>query len=136
MKNKKTILAGIVGGVTLFLLGWLFYGILLAGFMADNGPAFDGVYQDPPHMLPLFLGNLFFGFFIACMLGEWDSVTEIGAAAKRMFIAGLLIGLGFDLIMMGTTNLMTPLTLIVDVITFSVMLAVTGMAEVMLLRKG
>lgn len=136
MKNKKTILAGIIGGVSLFLLGWLFYGILLAGFMADNSPFFDGVMQNPPHMLPLFLGNLCMGFFIACMLGEWDSITEIGAAMKRIAIAGILIGLGFDLIMMGTTHLLTPITLIVDALTFTVMLTLTAAIEVFVLRKG
>ena len=34
--NTKTLIAGLVGGVAAFLLGWVVYGMALDAFMKEN----------------------------------------------------------------------------------------------------
>jgi hypothetical protein len=138
MTIRKILFGGIGGGVTLFLLGWLFYGMLLAGFMADNAGSATGVSRemDQMQMWALMLGNLSYGFLLAIIFGRWANIQTAASGMKAGLILGLLIGAGIDFILYGVSNLMNLTAVFVDIITFAVMTAISGAVVALILGAG
>lgn len=60
MSIKNFLLAGSVGGVVDFLLGWVFYGILFSDFF--------GAESKHPDITFIFLGCLFFSFALSYVI--------------------------------------------------------------------
>ncbi|MEN6456067.1 MAG: hypothetical protein ABFD10_17585 [Prolixibacteraceae bacterium] len=136
MAIKKILLAGIAGAVVYFLLGWLFYGILLMNFMTENAGSATGVAKEPMLMWALALGDLFWGFLLAVIFGCWTNIRTWLAGAKAGAIIGLLMGAGIDLMMYGTSNLYNCTALVVDVIVVIIMTAIVGAVVAAILGSG
>ncbi|MCB0650035.1 MAG: hypothetical protein KDC85_02025 [Saprospiraceae bacterium] len=129
MNTNKILLAGLVGGVAAFLLGWLVWGILLSGFYANNaGPAAEAAMRGDKDMLwiPLILGNLAWGYFFAVIFGRWANISTFVTGAKAGAVLGLLVALFYDLMNLGTTYLMTTTGAIVDIIASALVSAIIG----------
>ncbi len=77
MNLKNFFIAGIVGGIVNFLLGWVFYGML-----------FKDIYPDPNNFTFIFLGCITSGFFISYIFTKWAGITN----AVTGLIAGATIG--------------------------------------------
>jgi hypothetical protein len=104
MENKKVIIGGLAGGIAFFLLGWLFYGLLLKSyFVAHVRP---GIFNEVPDFLWLLAGNLAMGFIFAIVIGKWSNTTSAGAGMQKGFMMGLLISAGNYLILHATSNIM------------------------------
>ena len=86
MKTKTFVLAGLIGGVVDWLLGWLFYGIIFADI-------FPQPQEDTNAMLFITLGCLVFGFFISYIFNKWAQITTLMTGAKAGAIIGLFMGL-------------------------------------------
>ena len=136
MAIKKILLAGIAGAVVYFLLGWLFYGILLMNFMTENAGSATGVAKEPMLMWALALGDLFWGFLLAVIFGSWTNIRTWLAGAKAGAIIGLLMGAGIDLMMYGTSNLYNCTALVADVIVVIIMTAIAGAVVAVILGSG
>ncbi len=128
MGNNKMIFAGLAGGITLFLLGWLIYGMLLMDFMAANAGSATGVNKTEAEMslLWIFIGNLSTGFLLSVIFGKYGNIKDAMAGAMAGALIGLLMSIGFDGIMYGTTNIMNMTGMGVDVVVSSAMMAITG----------
>ena len=141
MKNNKYWLAGIVGGVAIFLLGYLVYGIVLMKYMDEHsGLAADVIskVRKPMEQMnwgAMVVSNMATGFLIATVL-SWANFTSAGSGAKGGFIVGLLMTLGFDLVVFSTTNMHTVESLVADILGFVVMTTITGAIVGMILGKG
>ncbi|HKJ43643.1 MAG TPA: hypothetical protein VKA27_16215 [Sunxiuqinia sp.] len=137
MSTQRIIYAGLGGGVVYFLLGWLFYGILLADFFASNAGSAIGVNREMDEMLmwSILLGNLLFGFLLAIILGSWAKVKSIGDGVKKAAIIGLLMTAAVDFTMYGTSNLMTLGGSIGDIITSVVITSIVGLVVAWILSK-
>jgi len=126
MKTNKILLGGVTGGITLFLLGWLIYGILLMDYMTAN----NNQCMNRPNMemiwWALILSNLAFGFLLSIVF-IWSNTTGIIPCAKIAAIIGLLFSISIDLGYYSmTTMYLNPSAIIVDVIAYTVYLAITG----------
>ncbi|WP_422107970.1 hypothetical protein [Winogradskyella sp.] len=86
MKTKTFILAGLVGGVVDWLLGWLFYGILFAD-------TFPQPQEGSNAMLFITLGCFSYGFFISYIYNRWAQITTFANGAKAGAVIGLFMGL-------------------------------------------
>jgi hypothetical protein len=84
MNVKNFLVAGIVGGIVDWLLGWLFYGKLFI----DN---FGG--KDPENMLFITLGCLTYGLFMSYVFVRWAGIKTATTGLKAGAIFGLLTGL-------------------------------------------
>lgn len=124
MDAKKFAMASLAGGVTLFLLGFVLYGVLLSEFMEANMT--PGVGKETPDMVPLILGELVLAAFLTLILSRWSGITSFGAGAKAGAVLGLLLGLGLNLEMYGTMNLSGPATIPVDTLVNAVRMGLTG----------
>ncbi len=89
MNQGRFWAAALAGGVTLFLAGFLLWGLLLAGFMEAHAGSAMGVNRETADMFHLGLGQLFWGILLAIVIGRF--------AGKTGFVEGLKIGavLGF-----------------------------------------
>ncbi|WP_420577270.1 DUF1761 domain-containing protein [Ekhidna sp.] len=128
MTAKNRILATLVGFVVLFLLGWLFYGILLMDFYADNTGSATNLMRAEDEMIwwALILGNLLQAYFLVYIFSKWEDINTFGAGFKGGAILGLILGLGFNLTMYATSNMMNLIGTLVDPIVYMVMMGITG----------
>lgn len=122
--EKKIIWGGLAGGVTYFLLGFLLYGLLLRSFLESQAMA--GVYKPEPDFLFLIIGNIIMGFLFAIVIGSWAKATSPGDGAKKGFLLSLLFGSGFDLMMYGTSNIMTMQGMLGDIAVIVIMGTIVG----------
>jgi len=128
MNSQRFLLAGIVGGVVFFLLGWLLYGTLLADFFNNNLWAASMMKKEPDPMWALILGQLLGGFFLAYVIGK-ANVASAGGGAMVGFVAGLLVCISLDLTFYGVGNFYnaSPLKgIAADAIISAVIAAITG----------
>ena len=87
MGNNKILLAGFLGAVTLFLLGFIVYGMLLSEFMAQNAGA-PGVNKNIEEMSFgwIIVSNLAGGFLLAVIFGKYTYLTTLrNPASFRSF---------------------------------------------------
>ncbi|KAA3634015.1 MAG: hypothetical protein DWQ02_12070 [Bacteroidetes bacterium] len=138
MDTNKILLAGLVGAVAAFILGFLSYGLLLTDFFEANSGSATGVARGDKDMLwiPMVLGHLAWGLFIAWVFGKWASISTFAGGVRGGAIIGLLVALAFDLINYGSTNLMNLTAVIADVVLMTVVTAIVGGVVGVMLGRG
>jgi len=119
MKTKNFLVAGIVGGIVDFLLGWLFYGILFK----DSFPQPEESSQT---MLYIFLGCLMFGLFMSYIFSQWAQISTVKTGAKAGAIIGIFLGLYFNFFNMAMNSEATINMAALDVVLSIVMSAIVG----------
>lgn len=135
MSTQKFLVGSVIGGAVLFLLGYLFYVALLGSFFETHSSGGDYM-KDPPNMLFIILGNLASGALLAYIFSKWAGIKTAATGLQAGAIIGLLTGLGFDLLMFGTANLMDITGTIADVIVYTIMYAAAGAAIGWYLGRG
>lgn len=119
MKTKNFLVAGIVGGIVDFLLGWLFYGIL-----------FIDVFPQPEEssqtMIFIFLGCMTFGLFVSYIYTQWAQISTLATGAKAGAIIGLFIGLFYNFFNLAMVPDITMQLAALDVGISVVMTAIIG----------
>jgi len=124
--NNRVLLAALAGGIAFFLMGWLVWGILLMDTMREMCPGMASMEKNPPDMVPLFLGNLVGGLLMALLFSRWAGITTfMGGLMGGAWVSGLF-ALSMDLTFMGTTTMMTPGGVALDVVANIVVGAVVG----------
>jgi len=128
MDAKKRIMATLAGFVTFFLLGWLFYGMLLMDFYSTNAGSATGVMRGETEMVwwALAVGNLFQAYLLVYIFGKWANITTFGGGFQAGAMIGLIIGYGFNLTMYGTSNIMNLTASLVDPLVVAIMMGMTG----------
>lgn len=87
MNVKNFLVAGIVGGIVDWLLGWLFYGTL---FMDQFK------HEQPSNMLFITLGCLTFGFFISYIFSRWAHISTAATGLKAGAAISLIMSLQYN----------------------------------------
>jgi hypothetical protein len=126
MSTNRFVLAAAAGGITVFIVGGLLYGVLLAGFFEANQGSAAGVMRESPDYVHLFLGQLVFGALLAVIIGKWAGVAGAGAGLRIGAIIGLLFGFAIDLTMFGVTNISNITATLVDPFVTMVQLGLGG----------
>lgn len=89
MKTKNFLISGISGGIVYYLLGWLFYGILLKDF-------FPQPEESTQMMIFILFGCLTYGLFIAYIFTKWAQISTASSGAKAGATIGFWLGLFFN----------------------------------------
>jgi hypothetical protein len=128
MDSKKRIMATLAGFVTLFLLGWILYGMLLVDFYAANSGGATGVMRSEMEMVwwALVLGNVLQAYLLVYIFSKWTTVNTFGGGLQAGIVIGLILGFAFNLTMYGTTNIMNLTSALVDPLVSAAMMGVTG----------
>jgi hypothetical protein len=127
--NKKLVIAALAGAILQFFLGWIVYGILLAGFMESNTTHYEGLMKDmsgPGFMIGIFLSGLVMSFLVAYIFQRWAKFETFmkGLSAGAFF--GFFLALTYDLYFYSSMNLFTLGGTIVDIILSTIMTAILG----------
>jgi len=128
MNTSKILVAALIGAVVAFFLGWIIWGNLLAGTMSDHAGSATGVMRGPEEMLwvPMIIGHLALGLLLALIFGRWASISTFATGLKAGAVLGLLIALSWDMIMLGTSHIMSPTGVAIDILATAVSMGITG----------
>ena len=95
MQTNKILLGGLAGTVTILVLSWLTYGILLKDFVAANFNQSAVRPMDDQVIWAMILSYLSIGFLLAIIF-SWTNTKSIIAGAKVGGIIGLLMAVYCD----------------------------------------
>lgn len=136
MNSKNYFLAGILGGIVYFLLGWLVYGMLLMNYMEENAGLALGVNRVEMLLWSIGLGSLLYGFFLSYIFSCVGQVKTAAAGAKSGAWVGFLVAGAIDFTMYGTTNISTLNAVAVDILAATVIVSITGAVVAWVLGAG
>ena len=127
--NITRVLAGtLVGGIVMFFLGWLIFGVFLMDFMKTNMIQYSGLMKEPmPDMIPLVIANLAFAWLIAFVFDYWAGIRDFVSGLKGGAFIGFPIAVWIDLQFFAFMNLYKGITpIIVDVLAATALSAIVG----------
>ena len=137
MNAKNFTIAGIAGGITFFLLGWLVYGVILMDTMKSFAGSATGVDRGDQMLLwAIFLGNLATGFLLSFVFTCIGTINNPTAGARAGFWIGLLMGAGFDFTLYGTSNIYILKGVFIDIAVFALLTALTGAVVARVIGKA
>ena len=125
--KQKTIVGGIIGGVVFFLLGWLFYGIIMKDAMKDMG---GGIMRSETDMMgfmwAMIVSNLVWGYAFAVIF-DWGGINSAMSGLTKGAFIGFLICLSIDLGFYAMSTWFKDMGgMIMDVVTGTIMSAAGG----------
>ena len=128
MDTKKFLTGTLVGGIAYFILGYLFYGLLLMGFFESNAGSATGVNRQMDEIVwwALILGNFAFAALLSYIFLKWAHISTFKRGLRGGAIIGFFIAASFDLIWYGTSNMMNLNAALVDIIVGTVISAIVG----------
>ncbi|MEP7226907.1 MAG: hypothetical protein ABI785_06070 [Gemmatimonadales bacterium] len=114
MDTKRIVSGTLVGGITLYVVGYLIWGLIFADFFAANAGSATGVARDPQLVWAVALGNLALAALVTLAIGSRPGSATIGQGFKIGAIVGFLLWLGVDFIHYGVTNVSNLTATVVD----------------------
>lgn len=125
--NTKTIVAGILGGITHFVLGFLLYGLLLSSYLSENMIAGFGRSEDEMLFVHLVIAHILSGFFLAWIFSKTPGTNSFGAGLKYGGIIGFFMGITVGLELYAVSNIYSSINvMLVDLAAVIVLMAVSG----------
>jgi len=94
MNTKNFILGGIAGGITDFLLSWVYYGILFREYFGNAEPSLELIAA----------GCLCFGFLISYIFVGLAHITSFVGGMKAGAVIGLIMGMMNNFFMRSMDN--------------------------------
>ena len=124
----RVLAATVVGGITIFVLGFLIYGMLLDPYMKANMVEYAGLIKDPPGWAALVGANMANALLFAFIFDKWAGIKTFVGGLKGGAIIMFLISVSLDLQFMAFMNLWKggPLPVVVDIIGATVLGALAG----------
>ena len=126
----KILRGTIFGGIAFFFLGWIVYGMLLVDFMAAHSDASLNRPDDQMIWWAMILSNLVLGMLVTLVL-KWSGAKSVVDGMKTGAIFCFLMGLTMDLMMYSMTTQYDLTVVFVDVVVYTVLLAIIGLVIVL-----
>lgn len=136
MDAKKFVLAVLGGAVTLFILGFVFYGWLLMDFFAKAAGEAASVYRAQPILWAIFLGEASFAVLMTLIFGSWGSINTFMGGLKAGALIGLLASLSMGLVFFATTTMVTLSSAVVDLVVSIIRMGLAGAVIAWILGRG
>ena len=135
MNTKQGVIGTIVGGIVLFVLGYIIWDMLFAEFFAANSGSATGVNRDEQVVWAVALGSLAYAALIAYALALRAGSTTIVNGAVTGAIVGFLLWATADFTDYGVTNIDNLTATIADPLLELVRGAITGAVLAMIVPK-
>jgi len=128
MDSKKFLIGTLVGGIVLFVLGYLIYGMALTSFFQQHSVAPAGSMKTMNEIVwwALILGNLASGALLTYIYLKMGNINSFGSGATTGAAIGFFMGLAMDLIRFATENTVDLTATFTDVLVGIVMTAIAG----------
>ncbi|MAU26953.1 MAG: hypothetical protein CMH48_07630 [Muricauda sp.] len=105
MFSKSNLLATLVSGISMFVLGYVFWGMLGESLM--EGHTLTNVMKEEPDFIHLFLGCLIGAFAFSTLYGKWARGHHSAKEGAEFGLwIGVFVGLGMGLIWFATSTMM------------------------------
>ncbi len=135
MDIKRFIIGTVVGGITLYILGYLIFDLALAEFYAANAGSAAGLVKDPQVIWAIALGTLSYAALLAFAIGTRADSTTIVEGLKIGAIVGFLMWFGADFIFYGIFNISNLTLTLVDSLLELIRGGITGAVIATVLGK-
>jgi hypothetical protein len=128
MSSNKFLIGTLAGGITFFLLGYLFYGLALSSFFMNHSVAPSGSMKNMDQIVwwALILGNLTSAALLSYIFLKLGNITSFGSGAGMGIAIGFLMSFSMDLIRFATENSLDLTGTFTDVVIGTVMTAIAG----------
>ena len=134
MSAKSFVLATVAGGVTLFVLGGLLYGLLLHDFFESHSAA--NTMRETPIWWALIIGELLLAALVTLIFGRWASISTPLGGLKAGAIIGLLLAAAINFTMFAvSTVFVDPTAGVVDAVVSAIRLGIGGAVIGLVLGK-
>ena len=105
MSEKRFWAASLAGGVTLFFVGFLLWGVLFAGFFDAHLGTAIGVQKARMEPFHLALGQFFWAVLLAVIIARYAGVSGFLPGARIGALMGFLMSLSVGLNQFSMANL-------------------------------
>lgn len=114
MNTKRIVIGTLTGGITMWLVGWLIWGLIFADFFAANEGSATGVDRESFLVWAIVLGTFSLAALVTLAIESQDGPSTILGGFKIGAIVGFLIWFGVDFIYYGYSNISNLTATIVD----------------------
>lgn len=135
MNTKQWVVGTIAGGIVLFVLGYVFFDLLLGDFYAANSGSATGVMREAPVFWAVGVGAIAYTVLVLYALRSQGASVSMASGMKAGAIVGCLIWLCADFTLYGITNMSNLTVTIVDPLVEIVRGGIMGAVLGMLLPK-
>ena len=136
MDIKRFIIGTIVGGIALYILGYVMFNLAFADFFAANAGSATGAWKDPQVIWAIALGTLSYAALITLALGTRAGSTTIVEGLKVGAIVGFLMWFSADMIFYGIWNVWNLTAASVDTLLELVRGGIGGAVSAAVLAKS
>ena len=105
MDSKRLIIGTIVGGIVLYIVGYLFWGMMFADFFESNAGSASGVNRDPQLIWSVVIGTLAYAMLLTLSIESQSGSASVVGGAKVGAVVGMLIWITADFVFYGTTSI-------------------------------
>lgn len=126
MDTKKFLTGTLAGGVAYFFLGYLFYGVALAGFFSEHSGGGPGKPMEEIVWWALILGNLAQAAMLTYIFIKWANISSFSGGASAAATIGFFVGLGMNMIRFATSNQLDLTASLADVVVGVVLTGLVG----------
>jgi hypothetical protein len=114
MTTRRFLLASLAGGVTLFVSGFLLWGLVFAGFFEAHVGTATGVLKEEMGFLSLALGQFFWAVLLTLVIGKWAGVSGFAQGLKIGAVVGFFMSLSVGMSQFSMTNLIDLTSALAD----------------------
>ena len=126
MNKSKFITGGLLGAVAFFASSFLTYEVLFGSSLDAASPAMKSIMSEQPEMITLCFGCLGTGMLIAYLFEVLGSVRTLMGGMYHGVIIGGLMAIGYDAMMLATTNIYSWNGLALDTLINMINFGVSG----------
>jgi hypothetical protein len=114
MDGTRLAAGTVVGGVTLFVLGYLIFDVALGDFYVANSGSATGLWRNAPLWWAAILGTLAYGALITFAIGNASGASSPAACATVGATVGFLLWFTADFIVYSYMDMATLTRTVID----------------------
>ncbi len=136
MDTKRFMIGTLVGGLTMWGVGYLIWDLAFADFFAANAGSATGVGRDAQLVWAVALGTLSLAALVTLAVGSGAGSPTIGTGFKIGATVGFLVWFGVDFILYGVNDTLNLTATVVDPLLELVRTGIGGAVIAAVLGKG
>lgn len=135
MNTKQVVTGMVVGGITMFVVGYLIFVLAMGGFYEANEGSATGLARASTLWWAIALGTLSLATLVTLAVG-WSGAKSAGQGFRIGAIVGFLVWFGVDFILYGNLNISTINIPLVDPLLGIVRTGIGGAVIATVLDRG